>query len=90
MSITAPFTRLISAINLQLIVLMVYDLSNVFLRTGAVEFCCISCGIHDKGQCLVKHICTKFMCVPLWLRTFVQIHSLMNVGMLCFLAVRGL
>jgi hypothetical protein len=64
-------------------VMMVQDLSNGFRRTHALEIWCSSYGIHDKYQCLVKHICTKFLCVPLSLRTFVQINSLTNVGTLC-------
>jgi hypothetical protein len=69
---------------------MVQDLSNVFSRTGALEICCTSYGIHDEGQCLVKFVCTKFMYVPSWLRIFIQINSLMNVARLCFLTVQRL
>jgi hypothetical protein len=82
MSITAPFSGLFQP-STTADFMLVQDLSYGLLRTPALNVWCRSYGIHEKRQCLAKHIFTKFMCVSLLLRTFGRINSLMNVGTLC-------
>ena len=79
MSIEAPFSRFVQP-SIVIDCMLVQDVSNGFSISDVVPMASMT----------RKHICTRFLCVPLSIRASVQINSQMNAGRLCFLTVRRL